>query len=275
MAVAPSAAGAQAAARIAAGDTGARATQPGRDEVALLTTALDGMAAALQHRLEIERAFTADVAHELRSPVTGLVSAAELLPDDELGGLVRRQVARLRRLVEDLLEISRLDAAAVPIDWQRCRLGDVVTTALDQHAGDVELHVDRAGVVLAEPRRVERIVTNLVRNALAYGARPVRVDVEGARVRVVDAGPGFPPELVQDGPRRFATFTVGKDSGLGLTIAAKHAEAMGGALALTNLPAPRTGACAEVTFRPVPVPDPDADAATGGRVEGAGPPGPA
>lgn len=61
-------AGAAAATAIAAGDTGRRAAQPGRDEVALLTTALDRMALALQRRLEIERSFTADVAHELRSP---------------------------------------------------------------------------------------------------------------------------------------------------------------------------------------------------------------
>jgi len=244
-------AGAQAATRIAGGETDVRAAQPGRDEVALLTSALDRMAQALQHRLELERQFTADVAHELRSPVTGLVSAAELLPEDDLGHLVRGQVTRLRRLVEDLLEISRLDAASVEIAWQNCELGDVVRSALEPYADRIELDVSQAGRARVEPRRVDRVVTNLVRNALTYGAAPVRVEVVGARVKVVDSGPGFPEELLADGPRRFATFTVGKGSGLGLTIAAKHTGAMGGRLELSNVDGPGTGARAEVCFQAV------------------------
>lgn len=247
-------AGAQAAIAIGRGDTQRRATQPGHDEVALLTAALDRMAGALQHRLEIERHFTADVAHELRSPVTGLVSAAELLPEDEVSGLVRRQVARLRRLVEDLLEISRLDAATVEIDWQDCDLGQVVTIALEPHAADIEIVTRDAGLVRAEPRRVERIVTNLVRNALNYGAPPVRVEVVAGSVIVTDAGSGYPAELLAEGPRRFATFTSGgkgsggKGSGLGLTIAAKQAAAMGGQITLSNRDG--GGAQARLDLRP-------------------------
>ncbi|GAB97501.1 two-component histidine kinase CseC [Kineosphaera limosa NBRC 100340] len=229
-------AGAAAAAAIASGDTQRRAAQPGGDEVALLTVALDRMASALQRRLQIERHFTADVAHELRSPVTGLVSAAELLPRDDVSDLVRRQVARLRRLVEDLLEISRIDAPDSTIDWQDCDLRAVVTACLQHEHDRVEVEVLADAVVRAEPRRIERVVTNLVRNALTYGAPPVRVVVDGPTVTVADAGPGYPEELLQEGPRRFATYTRGKGSGLGLTIAVKHTEAMGGSLALSNRP---------------------------------------
>ncbi|MDO5627097.1 MAG: HAMP domain-containing sensor histidine kinase [Mobilicoccus sp.] len=246
-------AGAQAATRIAAGETDVIASQPGRDEVALLTAALDRMARALQHRLDLERQFTADVAHELRSPVTGLVSAAELLPDDEIGHLVRGQTTRLRRLVEDLLEISRLDAVSIEIDWEECELGDVVRSALDLYADRIDIDTAAAGTAYAEPRRIERIVTNLARNALTYGAAPVRVEVVGAVVTVTDAGSGYPDELLDAGPRRFATFTSGnKGSGLGLTIATKHIEAMDGHLALCNAQPPATGARAVATFRSVP-----------------------
>lgn len=243
-------AGAAAATAIAAGDTDRGAAQPGRDEVALLTAALDRMAQALQRRLQIERHSTADVAHELRSPVTGLVSAAELLPHDQVSDLVRRQVDRLRRLVEDLLEISRLDAPDVAIDRQDVDLGAAVTGCLEPYADEVELDVRRGGHVRGEQRRIERVVTNLVRNALTYGAAPVRVRVEGAGIDVTDAGPGYPEELLAKGPRRFATFTRGKGSGLGLTIAGKHAQAMGGTVELDNLP--QGGAHARVRLQPVP-----------------------
>lgn len=255
-------AGAQAAVAIAAGDPQRRAAQPGRDEVALLTTALDRMALALQHRLEIERHFTADVAHELRSPVTGLVSAAELLPGDEVSTLVRRQVARLRRLVEDLLEISRLDAPTASVDWQDCDLGAVLTTCLEPYGDQLDLDVRQAGVARGEPRRIERIVGNLARNALAHGAPPVRVEARGTTISVTDSGPGYPQELLADGPRRFATFTRGKGSGLGLTIAAKHAEAMGTHLRLSNRA--EGGACARVELPPTePVTGPSTGSVTG------------
>lgn len=169
---------------------------------------------------------------------------------------MRRQVGRLRRLVEDLLEISRLDAPDDRIDWQDCDLAAVVEGCLQGDLAAAQLEVVGDGgdggdggtgasaTVRGEPRRIERIVTNLVRNALTYGAAPVRVRIEGPRIVVADAGPGFPQELLDDGPRRFATFTRGKGSGLGLTIVAKHVEALGGTLELSN----DDGARAQVEF---------------------------
>lgn len=229
--------GAQAAVAIAAGRTDLKAGQPGHDEVAQLTTAVDQMAGALQRRLEIERQFTADVAHELRSPVTALVSAAELLPDDELGSLLRRQAGRLRKLVIDLLEISRLDSAAVPIEWENRDLGALVASTLDAFDDEehpVEFVQREPSTVRVEPRRVDRIVSNLVRNARLYGQHPIRVTVAGHRITVADSGNGYPEELLDKGPQRFATYERGKGSGLGLTIAAKQSRAMGGHLELTN-----------------------------------------
>lgn len=230
-------AGAQAAVAIAAGRTDLTAGQPGRDEVAQLTTAVDQMAGALQRRLEIERQFTADVAHELRSPVTALVSASELLPEDDLGSLLRRQAGRLRRLVIDLLEISRLDTATVPIDFGEHDLGALVASTLetfDESHEPVELVRRNPSIVRVEARRVDRIVSNLVRNARAHGREPIRVTVEGPRVTVADSGAGYPADLLDNGPQRFSTYARGKGSGLGLTIADKQARALGGHLELTN-----------------------------------------
>ncbi|OSC64101.1 two-component sensor histidine kinase, partial [Streptomyces sp. BF-3] len=100
--------GARTARRIADGDLDARIGTAGRarDEVTEMASAVDDMAGALQRKLENERRFTADVAHELRTPLMGLVTAAGLLPeDDEAAGLVRDRLRALNALVEDLLEI--------------------------------------------------------------------------------------------------------------------------------------------------------------------------
>ncbi|WP_107451808.1 histidine kinase dimerization/phospho-acceptor domain-containing protein, partial [Actinacidiphila rubida] len=108
---------ATAARRVADGDTQVRVREAiggrrVRDETDELARAVDAMADALQLRLEAERRVTADIAHELRTPVTGLVTAAELLPPGRPSELVRDRVHALRTLVEDVLEVARLDGAA-------------------------------------------------------------------------------------------------------------------------------------------------------------------
>lgn len=115
--------GARTARRIADGELDARIGSTGRarDEITEMSAAVDDMATALQRKLENEQRFTADVAHELRTPLMGLVTAAGLLPEtDEATGLVRDRVRALNALIEDLLEISRLDAGA-----ERARLDAV------------------------------------------------------------------------------------------------------------------------------------------------------
>ncbi|MGW1147616.1 histidine kinase dimerization/phospho-acceptor domain-containing protein, partial [Streptomyces sp. NPDC002454] len=119
--------GARTARIIADGDLDARIGRPGRarDEITEMSAAVDEMAAALQRKLEDERRFTADVAHELRTPLMGLATAAGLLrEDDEATVLVRDRVRALTALVEDLLEISRLDAGAERARPDRVPLGE-------------------------------------------------------------------------------------------------------------------------------------------------------
>ncbi|GAA1406691.1 histidine kinase dimerization/phospho-acceptor domain-containing protein [Kitasatospora putterlickiae] len=233
--------GSRTARRIADGNLDARIGRRGRarDEITEMSAAVDAMAAALQARLAAEKRFTADVAHELRTPLMGLVTAAGLLPqDDEAAGLVRTQVLALRGLVEDLLEVSRLDAGAERARIDEVPLGDLVTHAAAQAGGHTRLRLENPATVPTDPRRVERVVTNLVANAHRHGAPPVEVTVTGARITVRDHGPGFPDDLLTDGPQRFRTGATerGHGHGLGLTIAAGHTAVLGATLTFTNTP---------------------------------------
>ncbi|MEV6205775.1 HAMP domain-containing sensor histidine kinase [Kitasatospora sp. NPDC051914] len=225
---------------IAAGDLDARIGPLGRprDEVFELAAAVDSMAAALRRRLENEQRFTADVAHELRTPLTGLLTASELLPDGRPTELVRNRVRTLRDLTEDLLEVSRLDANAEAPDFADLPLAHLVARTAAAAGRPVELVVAADAVVTTDPRRLDRILANLVANAHRHGAPPVAVRVEGPVVTVRDHGPGYPEEVLRDGPQRFRTGAQerGHGHGLGLTIAQGHAEAVGIALHLRNHP---------------------------------------
>ncbi|MFI1156431.1 sensor histidine kinase [Streptomyces sioyaensis] len=231
---------AAAARRIAAGaepDADALDSQ-GRDEVAELGRSVHHMAMSLAARVEAEREFTADVAHELRTPVAGLVAAAELLPQPRAVELVQDRAQAMRRLVEDLLEVSRLDAGVERADLDACELPSlvrgIVQRAARQHGVD-EVSVTVEGeprIVETDRRRVERVLVNLLANAAKHGKPPIEVVVAGVRIVVRDHGPGYPAELCAEGPRRFRTAAPerGTGHGLGLTIAAGQAQVLGARL---------------------------------------------
>ncbi|MFE9701126.1 sensor histidine kinase [Streptomyces sp. NPDC006270] len=247
--------GARTARRIADGDLDARIGAGGRarDEITEMSAAVDGMAAALQRKLENERRFTADVAHELRTPLMGLVTAAGLLPEgDEATGLVRDRLRALNSLVEDLLEISRLDAGAERARVDPVPLGELVADVVRRTGTATRVTVEAAEVVETDPRRVERIVVNLVTNAHRHGAAPVVVTVTGARITVRDHGPGFPSDLLERGPQRFRTGASerGRGHGLGLTVAQGQSEVLGARLTFAN--APGGGAIATLCLTPRP-----------------------
>ncbi|MCX5122631.1 HAMP domain-containing histidine kinase [Streptomyces sp. NBC_00347] len=228
------------AGRISAGDLDARSgITEGRDELDDIAATVDLMADTLGRKLRDERRFTADVAHELRTPVGGLLATADLLPPGETEDMLRARVRDLRGLVEDLLEISRLDAGAERPVSDRVPLDAVVAEAVTRTGLPTEVDVaERAGSVETDPRRLERIVGNLVVNAHRHGAAPVRVTVEDRTVVVRDHGPGFPADLLRDGPRRFQTGAAerGSGHGLGLTIAVGQARVLGAELRFENAP---------------------------------------
>ncbi|MCI3933049.1 ATP-binding protein [Streptomyces sp. AN091965] len=248
---------ARVARRISAGDLDARVHDPrthdpGRhqDEVATVSGALDTMASSLQGKLLSEQRFTADVAHELRTPLTGLHAAAELLPPGRPTELVRDRVAALRTLTEDLLEISRLDTRNERVDLDAVRLAPLAERVLRDpgaSGAEVELIVVRDLVVESDGRRLERVLGNLVANAVKHGAPPVSLTVDGPVITVRDHGPGFPDYLVEHGPQRFRTEGTTKGHGLGLTIALGQARVVGATLTFTNVEQ-GTGAVATLTL---------------------------
>lgn len=222
-----------------------------RDETDDLARAVDAMAAALQQRLEAERRVTADIAHELRTPVTGLLTAAELLPPGRPTELVRDRAQAMRVLVEDVLEVARLDSASERAELQEIALGEFVARRVSTLMPDATVRIVADEIVATDPRRLERILGNLLANAARYGKPPLEVDVEGRVVRVRDHGPGFPEALLREGPSRFRTGSTdraGVGHGLGLTIAAGQARVLGARLTFRNVAAPggveRAGASA-------------------------------
>ncbi|MFG2982703.1 sensor histidine kinase [Streptomyces sp. NPDC048258] len=209
-----------------------------RDEVRDVAHALDSMAGSLQDRLEAEKRFTADVAHELRTPLTGSLAAAALLPEGRPKEMINDRLKALHLLTEDLLEISRLDSGVERAELARVELGRAVRRAVAATGLDVSVRVLRDTVVLTDRRRLDRILANLLVNSHKHGGPPVEVTVEGPVVVVRDHGPGYPPELIEQGPQRFRTGDPGRGRGhgLGLTIVAGQAAILEITLNFANAP---------------------------------------
>lgn len=141
---------------------------------------------------------TADIAHELRTLVAGMSTEVGLLPPGRASELVAGSVHRLRGLVEDVLEVARLDSQAAAVDTEQrevsamARRGVAGLDDVRERVG-VRVRVTADAVVATDPRRVERILAYLSANALRHGAAPVEVEVDGPVVRVRDHGPASRP----------------------------------------------------------------------------------
>jgi signal transduction histidine kinase len=236
---------AAAAGRVAQGNTEVRVGDAVggrvRDETDELAGAIDALTDALNERIEAERRVTADIAHELRTPVTGLLTAAELLPPGRPSELVRDRAQAMRTLVEDVLEVARLDSASERAELQEIALGEFIARRVAALDPGIRINVVDDSPVNTDPRRLERILGNLLANAANHGEPPIEVTVEGREVRIRDHGPGFPEVLLQEGPSRFRTGAsdrAGHGHGLGLTIAAGQARVLGARLTFGNTPPP-------------------------------------
>ena len=185
------------------------------DEFGAWAASFNEMAEALEEKIRAlseaqarERRFTSDVAHELRTPLTALVGEASLLEQQlermpleakRPAQLLVEDVHRLRRLVEELIEISRLDAGREDVRTEPVDLGVVRPDLLRSRGWDTSVSLDAQPIVVeTDPRRVERILSNLIENALAHGGSDVAVrigrDETDAFVEVRDRGPGIAPE---------------------------------------------------------------------------------
>ncbi|MFL5799865.1 MAG: ATP-binding protein [Actinomycetota bacterium] len=229
------------------------------DEFGLWAASFNEMAAALEAKIEAlsearerERRFTSDVSHELRTPLSALVTEASLLREhiDSMPEEARRpaqllvaDVARLRRLVEELMEISRLDSGREPVVREPVEVEALVRAVVAARDWDGAVAVTGGRLTLSsDRRRLERIVSNLVGNALEHGDGHawvhVRAEDADVVVEVADRGPGIPPEHL---PHLFERFykadpsRAGPGSGLGLAIARENAGLLGGGIEVESV----------------------------------------
>ena len=226
-------------------------------------------AAALRRSDVIKTALLRAVSHDLRSPLTAILTAAEPLGADglsdderrELASVVQEEATRLSRLIDNLLDLSRLqaDAAQPRADW--CDIGEVIMLAAEGVDGELRLQVSPdLPLVRVDSAQLERAFANLFENAIRHsGGEPVLVRAwplhNRIMVRVVDRGPGIPPaqrERVFEPFYRSGTDSTGhRGSGLGLAIARGFVEANGGKIWVESLPGQGTSFVLEFPLEPV------------------------
>jgi signal transduction histidine kinase len=239
---------ASAAGEIASGGLDTRMAPENDPDLARLAQSFNDMADAVQARIEREARFASDVSHELRSPITALSAAIEVLdsrradlPDRSQQALdvVVAQVRRFDQMVMDLLELSRIDAGSTELHRETVDLDELITRIAQRYGfPDVPVHVDRRlpAAVQVDKLRFERILANLLENAREHGGGPVGIAVEphgrrGLVLSVDDAGPGVARSERSRIFERFARGSAARHrvgTGLGLALVAEHAHAHGG-----------------------------------------------
>lgn len=257
---------AETSAKLAAGELDVRLPVRGEDELATLGRSFNAMADSIESQIKeladlslVQQRFVSDVSHELRTPLTTIRLAADMINDqrDEFdpataraAELLNAQVQRFETLLTDLLEISRYDAGSVQLELEATSLAHLAEDVIgsmqqlaEQHGSDVRL-VAPGGYspVDMDPRRVRRIVRNLLGNAIEHGEhRPIVVtvdsDQQAVAIGVRDFGMGMKPDDVERVFDRFwradpsRTRTIG-GTGLGLSISMGDARLHGGELAV-------------------------------------------
>ena len=233
-----------------------------QDEIGDLTRSLELMTDSLSERMDAIERFAADVAHEIRNPLTSIRSAVETLDlvgegpaRERLTGILKQDVGRLDRLVTDIANASRLDAELSRDEPRRVDLARLIGDIVQVYGAST--NPGGAGVRILEPESADSLVVagregplgqvfrNLIDNARSFSPRggEVRVSLSRAQgqteVTVEDDGPGIPPDNLETVFERFYTSrpkgtAFGGNSGLGLSIARQIVEAHGGRIHAEN-----------------------------------------
>jgi two-component system, OmpR family, sensor histidine kinase ChvG len=233
------------------------------DEIGHLSGALRDMTQALYRRIDAIESFAADVAHELKNPLTSLRSATETLPlvksdesKERLMEIIKHDVQRLDRLISDISDASRLDAELAREDAKPVDLSELLRTTVslfnDIHRDDtpeVVLEIAYSGGArpyhaIGHDSRLSQVIVNLLDNAISFSPPGGSVTVAARRVgpeiqiAVEDEGPGIPAENLERIFERFYTDrpqeSFGQNSGLGLNISRQIVVAHGGRLWAEN-----------------------------------------
>lgn len=237
---------------MARGDYSERVTATSRDEVGRLARAFNAMATELAELDRERKDLVANVSHELRTPISALRAVLENLvdgvepPDAATLATMLAQVERLGRLVAQLLDLSRLESGAVPLQRQRFAIRPVLEQAVLEsrlHAPEhlsLNVRVDEGSLAVdGDPERVHQVVSNLVENAVRHSPEGGTVDVvasragERVRIEVRDEGPGIPDDEAERVFERFYRADSARSSrdggaGLGLAIASWIVDLHGG-----------------------------------------------
>jgi signal transduction histidine kinase len=246
-----------AAERVAAGEFDHRIPVDSHDELGQLALAFNDMQRQLSQLESARKKFIATASHELRTPIFSLGGFVELLEDEELDPADRRrfleqvseQVARLRKLSVDLLDLSRLEAGSLELRPEQVDLGELTRSvsaefepSLAQHDSHLELRLSPRIEATCDPVRIAQIVRILIDNALTHTVAGTHIVVTAGRenglvrLAVRDDGPGIETAAM---PRIFEPFFTADDaqgSGLGLAIASELAEHMEGRLTASSSP---------------------------------------
>lgn len=244
-----------------------------QDEIGLLARAVADMTGALRHRIDAVESFAADVAHEIKNPLASLRSAIDSLARVEdaelrkqLTEIAAHDVRRIDRLVSEISEASRIDAELSRATFEPVDLAKLVANVIDRREARgengtcrVELTRGRGSMtVLGVPLRLERVIENLLDNAVSFSPDKGRIAVRVVRqedaveTSVCDEGPGIPAEAREKVFTRFHSLRPEKEdfgdhSGLGLAIGRTIAEAHDGTLAAAD-PEDGHGACLVLTL---------------------------
>ena len=249
----------RAAGALTKGDFSSRVSVRSRDEVGELARTFNTMAEEMARTEEIRRNLVADVAHELRTPLSNIRGYLEgikdrlISPDTPTVDSMHEEVLILTRLIEDLQDLALAESGQLALHLQECDLDDLVRKAVsgiqpqaDAKGIGIEVDVLANAAVQADPERIGQVLRNLLANAANYTPSGGEIRVTVAReaddleVRVADTGAGIPDEELPYVFERFYRVDKSRSRatggvGLGLTIARRLVEAHGGRISVQSL----------------------------------------
>jgi two-component system, OmpR family, sensor histidine kinase ChvG len=244
-----------------------------RDEIGMLARALSDMSIALRQRIDATESFAADVAHEIKNPLASLRSALDGIENvkqpelrKQLMDVAHADVLRMDRLISDISDASRIDAQLAKAKFEPIDLGDMIDQLLAAREsrkadGDITIAFarPRRGIaqIMGEDLRLERVLTNLLDNAVSFSPPAGLVEVAATRsgddviIRITDQGPGIPPHEREAVFRRFHSERpsgedFGGHSGLGLAIARTIIEGHHGSITVHDREDGERGAAFEI-----------------------------
>jgi len=246
---------ARASRSLAAGGSPEPVPVSGSDELAQLAASFNDMAVQLRRAKEAERAFLLSVSHELKTPLTAIRGYAEAVSDGAIepaegGETISVEARRLERLVQDLLDLARLNRSSFAVERHPVDLGETAREAVHRYEPaarsygvSLEAVSDEGAGALADADRLLQVISNLVENALRStpAGGSVRVEARPGELRIRDTGPGLAPDEL---PRAFERFYLferyrgerGVGTGLGLAIVKELTQAMGGTVEVESRP---------------------------------------